>query len=122
MQPIPGELRAFISRHLYSVAQLEALLLFRAHAETIWTAENLAARLYISAEQAIPLLASMREDRLIEAVDQGFRYRGGTAEQRQVIDRLADYYASHLVAVTNLIHAKPRRIREFAKAFRLKKD
>ena len=116
MQPIPGELRAFISRHLDSVAQLEALLLFRAHAETIWTPENLAARLYISAEQAIPLLASMREDRLIEAVDQG------TAEQRQVIDRLADYYASHLVAVTNLIHAKPRRIREFAKAFRLKKD
>ena len=111
----------FLLRHIDSVAQLEALLLFRAHPERGWTAESLAARLYISPEQAAPLLASMRGDGLIEPTNDGFTYKGGTSEQRQVIDRLADYYASHLVGVTNLIHAKPRRIREFAKAFRLKK-
>ena len=112
----------FLLRHIDSVAQLEALLLFRASPERVWTAESLAARLYVPPEQAAPLLASMRGDGLIEPVDHGFKYKGGTAEQRQVINSLADYYASHLVAVTNLIHDKPRRIREFAKAFRLKKD
>jgi hypothetical protein len=122
MERIPADLRDFILRHIDSVAQLEALLLLRAHADQTWTAESLAARLYITSEQAMPLVESMRGDGFIEATEEAFRYRGGTAEQRQLIDRLADFYAAHLVAVTNLIHSKPRRIREFAKAFRLKKD
>jgi hypothetical protein len=39
-----------------------------------------------------------------------------------MIARLADVYARHLIPVTNLIHSKPRRIREFADAFKLRKD
>jgi hypothetical protein len=123
METIPAELRDFILRHIDSVAQLEALLLLRAHAGQTWTAETLASRLYIAPDQAIPLVESMRGDGFIESVgEEEFRYQGGSPDQRQLIDRLADLYVSHLVAVSNLIHSKPRRIREFAKAFRLKKD
>ena len=35
---------------------------------------------------------------------------------------LAEHYKRHLIPITNLIHAKPRRIRQFADAFKLKKD
>jgi hypothetical protein len=122
MEKIPADLHDFILRHIDSVAQLEALLLLRTHADQEWTAEGLASRLYIASDQALPLLESMREDGFVEAGEEAFRYRGGTADQRQLVDRLAQFYAAHLVAVTNLIHSKPRRIREFAKAFRLKKD
>jgi hypothetical protein len=35
---------------------------------------------------------------------------------------VAALYAANLIPVTNLIHAKPSRIREFADAFKLRKD
>jgi hypothetical protein len=39
-----------------------------------------------------------------------------------MVERLAGSYANHLIQVTNLIHGKPRRLREFADAFKLRKD
>jgi hypothetical protein len=38
------------------------------------------------------------------------------------ISLLTDHYRTHLIPITNLIHAKPRRIQQFADAFKLKKD
>jgi hypothetical protein len=87
-----------------------------------WTAEELASRLYISSEQAMPLLHRIRDDGFAETADNKCRYTGGSLEQTKTIDDLAEFYSSHIVLVTNLIHSKPRRIREFADAFRLKKD
>ena len=40
-----------------------------------------------------------------------------------LVGRLARFYGTHLIPVTNLIHGKPvSRIREFADAFKLRKD
>ena len=39
-----------------------------------------------------------------------------------MVDRTAETYRRQLIAVTNMIHAKPRRIRQFADAFKFKKD
>jgi hypothetical protein len=39
-----------------------------------------------------------------------------------MIDRLAESYAKQLIPITNLIHGKPRRIRQFADAFKFRKD
>ena len=39
-----------------------------------------------------------------------------------MVELLAEHYKRHLIPITNLIHAKPRRIRQFADAFKLKKD
>ena len=39
-----------------------------------------------------------------------------------MIDRLADSYAKQLIPITNMIHSKPRRIRQFADAFKFRKD
>ena len=42
---------------------------------------------------------------------------------RQMLDMLADYYRSHLVAVTDIIHSKTaRKAQQFADAFKLRKD
>jgi hypothetical protein len=51
-----------------------------------------------------------------------YRYDGATPKQRSLVDRLAALYSRHLISVTKLIHAKPRRIRQFADAFRLRKE
>jgi hypothetical protein len=51
--PIPGDVKAFLLRHIDSIAQLEALLLLRANAELTWSADTLAKRLYIPSSPPI---------------------------------------------------------------------
>ena len=119
--PIPAELRDFILRYIDSVAHLEALLLLRASPDTAWEAAAVAARLYSSAEQAGEVLAQLCDERLLTCENGLYRYRGQPAEHLAMIDRLADSYAKQLIPITNLIHGKPRRIRQFADAFKFRK-
>jgi hypothetical protein len=119
---IPDDLGNFILRHIDSVAQLEALLLLRAHADEGWDTKQTATRLYASEHEVSEALAQLCSDGLLDCSEGIYRYRGGTAEQRAMVDRLADTYSRHLIPVTNMIHAKPRRIREFANAFRFRRD
>jgi hypothetical protein len=51
-----------------------------------------------------------------------FRYAPQSGELSRVVNLLANSYRHHLIPITNLIHAKPRRLRQFADAFKLKKD
>lgn len=120
--PIPDDVRNFILKHIDSIAHLEALLLLRRETAAGWTAPGAAKHLYIKENEAAELLARLAADGFLAASDGVYGYAGGSEEQRRVTSRLADIYARHLVPVTNLIHSKPRRIREFAAAFKLTKD
>ena len=120
-EPIPADLRDFILRYIDSVAQLEALLLLRANPQEEWDAQKTASRLYASEAEAAAVLTRLCEDGLLTCHDGIYRYHP-EENARDVIDRLAATYARHLIPVTNMIHAKPRRIREFADAFRFRKD
>lgn len=119
---IPEDLRDFILRHIDSIAQLEALLLLRRNPEEIWTAEASAKRLYISEADAKNVLDRLCADGLLSCSENLYRFAGQSDEQRQMVDRLADTYSRHLIQVTNLIHTKPRRLREFADAFKIRKE
>jgi hypothetical protein len=121
-EEIPAALREFILRYIDSVAHLEALLLLRADPARRWTAEDLAARLYIPRDQAATVLGGLRDHGFIEVTDDTLRLAPADAERQRLLDELAQFYATHIIPVTQLIHSKPRRIREFADAFRLKKD
>ena len=120
--PIPADLRDFILRYIDSVAHLEALLLLRANPETAWGAAAVAARLYSSAEQADEVLAQLCDEHLLVCENGLYRYGGQPPENIAMIDRLAASYAKQLIPITNLIHSKPRRIRQFADAFKFRKD
>jgi hypothetical protein len=122
---IPDAVQAFLLKYIDSVAQLEALLLLRTNATLDWTAEALAKRLYISAQDTAVLLERLRADGFVVALQsppRSYRYQPASHELSHMVDRLADLYAKYLVPVTNLIHTKPRtRVQEFADAFRLRK-
>ena len=120
-QPVPNDVRIFIQRHIDSVAQLEALLLLRANPGEEWAAGKIADRLYTTEEEILAVLARLCGDGLLSCRNGIFRYECGAEEQRMV-DRLADVYSRQLIPVTNMIHAKPRRIREFADAFKFRKE
>jgi hypothetical protein len=119
--PIPAEVRDFILRHLDSVAHLEALLLLRSNPDASWDVTGIAKRLYAAEEQIAEVLARLCADGLVSCSDGVYRY-ARAPEMQQTVDRLAGVYSRHLIPVTNMIHAKPRRIREFADAFRFRRD
>jgi hypothetical protein len=118
---IPQDLQDFIVRHIDSVAHLEGLLLLRREADRTWSPEELAGRLYIRIEEAIDLLDRLRADGFLSG-GEGYGFAPQTAEQWQLVDRLADAYSRHLIPITNMIHAKPRRIREFSDAFKFRRE
>lgn len=120
--PISDDLRDFILRSIDSVAELEALLLLRGKANADWSAAETAKRLYVGEAEASAILERLAAAGLLHRAAGGYRYSEQPAEQRRMVDRLAEAYARHLVPVTNLIHGKPRHIRAFADAFRFKKD
>ena len=119
---IPDDLRDFILRHIDSITQLEALLLLRAHPDTDWDAKQTAGRLYAGEQEVADALARLCADGLLTCNAELYRYGCASADGGAMVERLAQAYAHHLIPVTNMIHAKPRRIREFADAFKFRKD
>jgi hypothetical protein len=125
-QPIPAGTQRFILANIKSVAEVEALLLLRSTPEQAWSAPALAQRLYIDPLQTADILKQLAERQFLVGDSGGeatYRYQPGSAELRDGIDRLAQVYATHLIAVTELIHSKSKsRVQEFANAFRIRKD
>jgi hypothetical protein len=119
---LPAELRGFLEDHIDSIAQLEALLLLRKAPEVVWDPQAAAKRLYVGDAESLAVLAHLAAHGLIRRDGGGYRFDPRSDELLRAASLLADYYRTHLIPITNLIHAKPRRIRQFADAFKLKKD
>ena len=119
---VASDLKDFIVAHIDSIAQLEALLLLRENPGESWDAAAAARRLYIGESEGHDALARLCAEGLLTQSEAGFRYADVAAEKAQMVDRLAKAYATHLIPVTNIIHQKPNRIREFADAFKFRKD
>lgn len=121
-EPLPVALQEYLARNIDSIAQLEALLLLRAKPEVVWDPQDTAKRLYISEQEAAETLAHLAAQNLLTRDTAGYRFDPASEEHREMVKLVAEYYKSHLIPITNLIHSKPRRIRQFADAFKLKKD
>jgi hypothetical protein len=120
--PVPKHLGDFVARYIDSVAQLEALLLLHGNPAERWGIEPVASRLYISPAEALEILDRLAREGLLAGDNGVFRYDCGSPELRQTVDELAETYRRQLIPITKLIHAKPRRIRAFADAFKFTKD
>jgi hypothetical protein len=118
---LPDDVKEIVDRDLDTVAQLEGLLIMRDSAPATWSATRLAARLYVSPEDAQVVLTTLHRRHLLESADGEFRYGPANQLLRDRVDRLAAVYPRHLIAITRLIHAKPAAsVRNFAEAFRLR--
>jgi len=121
---LPPDVRRFILASVPSVPYLEAVLLLRAEPTRDWDAAQLARRLYVSERSAAELLAQLRDNGIAEATGQGAAVRyAPAAELASLIDEVARAYAADLVTISGLIHSRiDRRARQFADAFRFRKD
>ena len=118
---IPEDLQRFIAAHIDSIAHIEALLLLRASKSAAWSASTLANRIYVDEATAKEVLRRLQVDGLARLEGERYCFGCNSSEKEQMVERLAEAYRRFLIPVTNLIHATPRRIRQFADAFRLRK-
>lgn len=121
---LSDELRRFI-QSIESVPHLEAMLLLRQEPTLVWDENALANRLYLSPQRAAKMLIDLSAYGIcvLASTGSGFKY-SPTNNLGELIDQLAIYYASHLIEVTNVIHARNtgRRTHLFADAFKFKKE
>jgi hypothetical protein len=124
-QVIPEDIARFILDKIDTVAQLEGLLILRSTADGEWSAQSLAGRLYITEEETADLLRILCARELIitkAGKPPVFEYQPSSMELKEKVDRLARLYSKNLLAITSLIHSKPKtRVQQFADAFKLRK-
>jgi hypothetical protein len=121
---LPADVRRFILTSVPSVPYLEAVLLLRAEPRQAWDAAQLARRLYVPERNGMELIGLLRSSAIArsEGETHSVRY-APTAELAELLDRVAQAYATDLVAVTDLIHSRiDRRAQQFADAFRFRKE
>ncbi|MGB7189231.1 MAG: hypothetical protein WBD10_03790 [Acidobacteriaceae bacterium] len=116
----------FILENIDSVPHLEALVLLWNSRPVAWSCEELASRLYIPAEKVSSLVADLVRLQLISksaGPPAKYSYLPRSEEQNEMM-RLVDIaYRRDLVRISTMIHSKTSpSVREFARAFRFKKD
>lgn len=122
MAQLPHTLEQFLRQRIDSVGELEALLLaFRSPGRS-WAAPEVASRLYVGENEARSILARLVDHGLLEEIDGKFVFRPRDEALAPQVEELEKFYATHLIAISNLIHSKKSaRIQEFADAFTLKR-
>jgi hypothetical protein len=117
---VPQRLQAFIANHVGSIELLEVLLLMHAERDRAWAAEEVGARLRLSAVSASQHLVALRQRGLLSvalAGDAVYRYQPSPA-LAGVVDELAQLYRERRLLVADLVATRPRsKLRLFADAF-----
>lgn len=118
--------RAFISRYIDSVAQLEILLLVYGEPEKVWTAGEVADNLRVNLSSVMDELASLCSRGLLTRSPEGmhrYRFASAVSDLSQEVQNLSQVYSDRRVTVITLISSKPvDRIRVFTDAFKLRRD
>lgn len=123
---IPARVLQFLAERIDSVPQLEALLLLWENPQRQWSEEELAARIYVSRPVAATILQALQRQQLAtaEPASSGkYRYNPQWDTSGEIMPEVAATYRRHLVPIATFIHSRASTaVREFARAFDLKKD
>lgn len=112
----------FILDEIDSVPHLEALLLLWNSRPRQWPVEELARSLYIPEERTFAILLDMEKRGLILAAG-GVCCWNADSVHAALLEHVDRVYRRELVRVSSMIHSKGSpAVRQFARAFRLKKD
>lgn len=116
----------FIQDNIDTVPHLEALILFWNSRPVGWSCDDLASRLYIPAEQVAQVIRDLVRIQVVHALagsTEKFAYHPRSPEQDEMMHAVDDAYRHDLVRISTMIHTKASSaVREFARAFRLRKE
>jgi hypothetical protein len=112
----------FILEEIESVPHLEALLLLFNSRPREWSLQQMADSLYISPHQTQPILQDLARRGFLTLHTGQYAYNQDDP-RHNLIAGLDTMYRHELVRISTMIHARPSAsVREFARAFRFKKD
>lgn len=121
---IPNEVEQFLLAAIDTVPHLEALLLLFQNPATVWSVEDLAARIYVDGQQAFAVLEDLTRRKLLTRIEPSppkYQFVAQSTAQTELLHKVAQAYRTQLVQVARFIHSKPSAsVRDFARAFRLK--
>ncbi len=100
------------------------LLLLQRSAPELWDAERLSAELRIERAWAEAQLPRLRQQGFLTRSEAGlYRFEPASPELAKSVESLAACYADRRVSVVAQLYSKPTRgVRDFAEAFRLRRD
>ncbi len=112
----------FILHEIDTVPHLEALLLLWNSRPQEWSFEGMSNALYLPPDLARQVIADLeRRGFVLLTDDHRFLYR--STDRDQLVEQVEKTYRREIVRISNMIHSKPAAsLREFARAFRLKRD
>lgn len=121
---LPPEVVAFLDAHIFSVTQLEVLLLAREAVGQGYAAADLSRLARVPERSLTPWLDAFTERGLLTRDDEG-QYGPAPldAEQQATVDAVADCFARRRVTLSRHVYASGEDpARRFADAFRFRKD
>ncbi len=122
-EQLPAVVTRFLDDQIFSVAQLEVLLLVHGAGGEVRSAEDLARESYLPVRSITPWLDALVGRQLLQAVADGYRFAPPDDGIRQVLDEVAACYARRRVSVTRHVYAsKADPAQRFADAFRFRKE
>jgi DNA-binding MarR family transcriptional regulator len=120
------EIDQFILQEIDTVPHLEALLLLWNSRPKEWTVEAMASALYVPPDNAHSILQRLERRGLITVSRGGpesYRFESVSSKQDSLIEAVEAAYRRDLIRISRMIHAAARpAVRDFAEAFRFKKD
>src|SRR4029078_177902 len=123
---IPARVLQFLAERIDTVPQLEALLLLWERPQRQWWEEDLAGRIYVKRQVAAAILQSLQRQQLVVAESAAtvrYRYNPQWDPSGELMPEGDATYRRHLVPIATFIHSRASTaVREFARAFDLKKD
>lgn len=112
----------FILQEIDSVPHLEALLLLWNSRPRAWTVTELARSLYVSPDRTLNIVRELQQRGLVIEGPSSYCWNPDSTHAA-LIEHLDRTYRRELVRVSSMIHSKASpAVRQFARAFRLKKD
>lgn len=121
---LPPEVLQFLDEHIFSVTQLEVLLLVREAGAEPRTAAELGRLAYLSESAVTPWLEAFVERGLVERDESG-GYRAAPLDDggNAVLEAVSDCYMRRRVTLSRHVYAaREDPARRFADAFRFRKD
>ena len=126
MPPVPPPVLAFVAEHIRSLEELQLLLVVVQSPDRWWDATAAARELGIATSDARRGLDALAARNLLDiriTGDLRYQFRPGTEELRVAARATEEAYRMNPLAVVQLVAQTGRRgLRDFADAFRIRRD
>ncbi|MNL02897.1 hypothetical protein D3C87_1234180 [compost metagenome] len=121
---IPEGLRDFMKKYINSVSLLEVLLMLKRDPTRSWTAQDISNEMRTNPSYASAQLGELIALKLVVPSTREDAYSfDAQSPHSAVIDELEELYSNRRPTIINFIYAPPiDSIRDFANAFKIKKD